>query len=83
LEVLSPDGFESAFAAMAREHAEAFLVLGDPLLLTHRIRIVDLVAKGQLPAMYDLREFVEAGGLMAYGPSLPDLFRRTAYYVES
>ncbi len=82
LEVRSPDEFESAFAAMAREHAEALLVLGDPLLLTHRIRIVDLVAKGQLPAMYDLREFVEAGGLMAYGPSLPDLFRRAAYYVD-
>ena len=43
--MLSPDGFESAFAAMAREHAEALLVLGDPLTLTSRIRVVDLVAK--------------------------------------
>jgi len=82
VEVRGPDEFESAFAAMAREHAEALLVLGDPLTLTHRIQIVDLVAKGRLPAMYDLREFVEAGGLMAYGPSLPDLFRRAAYYVD-
>jgi putative ABC transport system substrate-binding protein len=82
LEVRSPDEFESAFAALTREHAEALLVLGDPLILTHRIRIVDLVAKGRLPAMYDLREFVEAGGLMAYGPSLPDLFKRAAYYVD-
>lgn len=67
---------------MTREHAEALLILGDPLTLTHRIRIVDLVAKDRLPAMYDLRESVEAGGLMAYGPSLPDLFKRAAYYVE-
>jgi putative ABC transport system substrate-binding protein len=82
LEVRGPDEFEGAFAALTREHAEALLVLGDPMALTYRIRIVDLVAKGRLPAMYDLREFVEAGGLMAYGPSLPDLFRRAAYYVD-
>jgi putative tryptophan/tyrosine transport system substrate-binding protein len=82
LEVRGPDEFENAFTALTREHAEALLVLGDPLTLTYRIRIVDLVAKGRLPAMYDLREFVEAGGLMAYGPSLPDLFRRAAYYVD-
>ena len=82
MEVRGPDEFEGAFAAMTREHAEALLVLGDPLTLTYRIRIVDLVAKSRLPAMYDLREFVEAGGLMAYGPSLPDLFKRAAYYVD-
>ena len=82
MEVRGPDEFEGAFAAMTREHAEALLVLGDPLTLTYRIRIVDLVAKNRLPAMYDLREFVEAGGLMAYGPSLPDLFKRAAYYVD-
>jgi putative ABC transport system substrate-binding protein len=82
LEVRGPDEFESAFAAMTREHAEALLVLGDSMTLTYRIRLVDLVAKSRLPAMYDLREFVEAGGLMAYGPSLSDLFRRAAYYVD-
>jgi putative ABC transport system substrate-binding protein len=82
LQVQSPDEFESAFAAMTREHAEALLVLGDSMTLTYRIQIVDLVANSRLPAMYDLREFVDAGGLMAYGPSLPDLFRRAAYYVD-
>jgi len=46
------------------------------------MRIVDLAAKSRLPTMYDVREFVEAGGLMAYGPSLPDLFRRAAAYVD-
>jgi len=46
------------------------------------MRIVDLAAKSRLPTMYDVREFVEAGGLMAYGPSLADLFRRAAAYVD-
>jgi putative ABC transport system substrate-binding protein len=81
LEVRGPDDFESAFAAMTREHAEALITLGDPLTVSHRMRIVDLAAKGRLPTMYDARESVEAGGLMAYGPSMPDLFRRAAAYV--
>jgi len=82
LEVRGPDEFDSAFAAMATEHADALITLGDPLTVSYRIRIVDLAAKSRLPAMYDLREFVDAGGLMAYGPSLPDLFRRAAAYVD-
>jgi putative ABC transport system substrate-binding protein len=82
LEVRGPDEFESAFAAMTGEGAEALITLGDPLTVTYRIQIVDLAAKSRLPAMYDLREFVEAGGLMAYGPSLPGLFRRAAAYVD-
>ena len=69
LEVRGPDDFDSAFATMLREHTEALMTLGDPLTLTYRIRIVDLAAKHGLPAMYDLREFVDAGGLMAYGPA--------------
>ncbi len=76
------DEFDTAFAALTGERAEALLVLEDPLTVTYRIRIVDLVAKSRLPAMYAVREFVDAGGLMAYGPSLPDLFRRAAYYVD-
>jgi putative tryptophan/tyrosine transport system substrate-binding protein len=82
LEVRGPDEFESAFAAMTGEHAEALMTLGDPLTVSYRIQIVDLAAKSRLPAMYDLREFVEAGGLMAYGPNLPGLFRRAAAYVD-
>jgi hypothetical protein len=72
LEVRGPEDFESAFAAMTNERAEALITLGDPLTVSHRMRIVDLAAKSQLPTMYDVREFVEAGGLMAYGPSLPN-----------
>jgi len=82
LEVRGPEEFESAFAAMTRDRAEALITLGDPLTVSHRMRIVDLAAKSRLPTMYDVREFVEAGGLMAYGPSLADLFRRAAAYVD-
>jgi putative ABC transport system substrate-binding protein len=82
LEVRGSEEFERAFAAMTTEHAEALITLGDPLTVSHRMRIVDLAAKSRLPTMYDVREFVEAGGLMAYGPSLPDLFRHAAAYVD-
>jgi putative tryptophan/tyrosine transport system substrate-binding protein len=82
LEVRGPEEFESAFASMTRDRAEALITLGDPLTVSHRTQIVDLAAKSRLPAMYDVREFVEAGGLMAYGPSLADLFRRAAASVD-
>jgi putative ABC transport system substrate-binding protein len=52
------------------------------MLFTERRRLVDLAAKNRLPAVYVQREFVEAGGLMAYGPNLADLFRRAATYVD-
>jgi putative ABC transport system substrate-binding protein len=70
------------FAAMVRERAVALLVLSDPLTVLHRTRLADLAAKRRLPTMYPWREFVDAGGLMAYGPSLPDLYRRAATYVD-
>ena len=58
------------------------MVLEDGMFLNHRIRIVDLAAKNLLPATYGLREFVDAGGLMFYGASLSDMFRRAAVYVD-
>ena len=82
LEVREPDGFDRAFAAMTRERAGALLVQADGMFLLHRTRIAVLAAKSRLPAMYQLREHVEAGGLMSYGASLPDLFRRAATYVD-
>jgi putative tryptophan/tyrosine transport system substrate-binding protein len=82
LEVRGPDEFERAFAAMSSERAEALIIFGDPLTVSFRIQIMDLAAKNRLPAMNDLREFVDAGGLMAYGPSLLGLFRRAAANVE-
>jgi putative ABC transport system substrate-binding protein len=73
--------FDSAFASMARWRADALIPLPSPMLFAERQRIVDLAAKHQLPAMYIGREFVDVGGLMAYGPSQFDLIRRGATYV--
>ncbi len=82
LEVRGPDDFETAFAAVTRERAGALLVAADGMFLLHRARIADLAAKTRLPAMYGLREYVDAGGLVVYGPSLRENFRRAATYVD-
>jgi putative ABC transport system substrate-binding protein len=81
LEARGSEQFDSAFAAMARERADALLVLADPLFWSHRTRIADLAAKSRRPAIYGRREHVEAGGLMAYAPSVAELLRRAATYV--
>jgi putative tryptophan/tyrosine transport system substrate-binding protein len=62
--------------------ADALIVLLDPLFMSQRARLVALTATSRLPAMYNFREDVETGALMAYGPSFPDLFRRAATYVD-
>jgi putative tryptophan/tyrosine transport system substrate-binding protein len=82
VEVRSPDGFESAFAAIVREHPDALLMTADTMLTLHALRIIDFAAKRRLPTMFQTRELVEAGGLMSYGASLPELFRRAATYVD-
>ncbi len=82
MEVREPNDFETAFLALPRERTDSLLTFAHALTIPHRGRIVDLAAKSRLPAMYGLREFSDAGGLMAYGPSLPDLFRRAAFYVD-
>jgi putative ABC transport system substrate-binding protein len=83
-EVVGKHEIDRAFAAMARERADALLVLLDPILARSRQReqIVDLAARSHLPAMYALRLHVEAGGLMAYGANIFDLYRRAAIYVD-
>jgi len=80
--VRSPKDFQPAFAAMTRARAEAVVVLADPLTITYRTQIVDLAAKSRLPTIHPFRESVEAGGLMAYGVDLPDMYRRAAPYVD-
>jgi putative ABC transport system substrate-binding protein len=82
LEARGPDNFERAFAAMTRERAGALFVVADGMFLLHRTRIVGLAAKHRLPAMYALRGFVDAGGLVVYGASLSDNSRRAATYVD-
>jgi ABC-type uncharacterized transport system substrate-binding protein len=82
VEARGPDAFDRAFADMARAHAGALLVLGDAMSFQHRRRLAELAATNRLPTMHNIRPFVEAGGLMAYGPSTPDLRRRAAVYVD-
>jgi len=82
LEARGPEQFEPAFAAMVRGQAAALLTLTDSMFWLHRRRLAELEAKHRLPTMHDLREFVEAGSLMSYGPDLADLFRRAATYVD-
>ena len=82
VEVDQPGQLEGAFAAMTAQHAAALIVTPSPFNLAHRDRIVSLAAKHRLPAMYGLAAFVEAGGLMAYGASLRELYRRAATYVD-
>jgi hypothetical protein len=82
LEVRSPDEFDQAFTAMTSEHADALVLIPSGLFFSHRRRLAELAVQHWLPAMFLEREFVEAGGLMAYGPSLADLSRRAATYVH-
>jgi putative ABC transport system substrate-binding protein len=82
LEARGPNDFDGAFAAMATERVGALLVLSDAMFNLHRTRLADLAARSRLPAAYGTRESVEAGGLMSYGPSLRDLYRRSATFVD-
>ena len=81
-EISTEDELENAFAAMNRAAAQALIVLTDPILFSQRKRTVDLAGKYKLPAVYFFQGFVEEGGLMSYGPSDTDLFRRAAGYVD-
>jgi putative ABC transport system substrate-binding protein len=74
--------FDAAFATINDRQFNALLTLVDPFTREHRQRIVDFAAKRRLPAIYESREFVDAGGLISYGPSLPALQRRAADYVS-
>ncbi len=73
---------ESVFSAISRERPDALLVASFPLTLRHRARVIELTAKRRLPTLYDAVLFVDAGGLMSYGPRSADLYRRAAIYVD-
>src|SRR5262245_22050986 len=82
VEASGPDQFAAAFAGMARGHTEALLTLEDSMFWLNRRVLAEIEAEHRLPTMHPLREHVEAGSLMAYGPDLRDLFRRAATYVD-
>ena len=82
LDVLGPKDIETAFRAASKGRADAVLVLGNPVATDHRTQMIDLAVKNRLPAMYPQNDYMDAGGLMFYGPSITDLFHRAATYVD-
>jgi putative ABC transport system substrate-binding protein len=82
LAVRGVDGFDSAFEAARHGRAGCIITLEDPFTITHRARIVELAWKHRLPALYGRRLYVDAGGLMSYGPDPIDQYRRAAIYVD-
>ncbi len=82
VEARGPADIDRAFSDMTRARAGALTVLTSAMFYSERRRLVDLAAKNRLPAVYPWRELVDAGGLMSYGPNIPDLFRRAATYVD-
>ena len=81
IEVRAPADFDAAFATMTKDRPDALLTVVDAFTLQHRKRIVDFAAAHRIAAVYETREFVDSGGLISYGPSLADSYRRAAAYV--
>src|SRR5262249_61541984 len=77
-----PGELDQVFAGFATPHPEAIYVSADSMFYQHRARLAQLAAKSRLPAMWGLRDYAEAGGLMAYSTDLHDLARRAAGYVD-
>ena len=82
VELRDADELEGAFRSARNDHAQAVHVLPSPFFASRRRLLAELAARYRLPAMYEFREYVLDGGLMSYGPSLPDMFRRAASYVD-
>jgi putative ABC transport system substrate-binding protein len=82
IEARKPDELDAAFAAITAQRADAVLVLTDPITFRNRGRIIEFAARNRLPAMYEVREFVNDGGLMSYGPSLVAMIRRVPVFID-
>jgi putative ABC transport system substrate-binding protein len=82
LDVLGPKDIETGFRAASKGRVDAVLLLQSSVLISQRAQVVELAAKSRLPAIYSATEFVEDGGLVSYGVSITDLFRRAATYVD-
>ena len=81
-DIRTADDLPTAFDAGARGRAEGLLTTAESIFVVHRKRVVELAAQHRLPGMYPYREMVEVGGLMSYGPTIADLYRRAATYVD-
>ena len=82
LDARNPAEIERAFGSAVGAHADALIVFDDPVLWSYRRQIVALAARQRIAVIYGLRDFVDDGGLMSYGPNRPDQYRRTAGYVD-
>src|SRR5215467_2652701 len=82
VEAGNADELNSAFSAINEKRPDALLVIASPILSANRTQIARFATSSRLPAMYPYSEFVDAGGLMSYGPHQPDLYRRAATYVD-
>ena len=83
VEVPRAEDFDRAFSAITKDRAQAFVLpAGNPVAFSNRGQIASFAQKNRLPSIYGAKEYVDAGGLMSYGPSLPDMFRRAATYVD-
>jgi putative ABC transport system substrate-binding protein len=80
--VRDPEDLQGAFSAMTRERVQALTVPPDGMFLAHQARIIDLAATHRIPTMYGVRELAGAGGLMAYGVNLPEMYRHGAFFVD-
>jgi putative ABC transport system substrate-binding protein len=81
VEASTVDELEKAFASAAKKKANALIVCADPFFTSQRKKIVALAKKYKLPAAYSFREYAEAGGLMSYGPNLPEVYRHVGQYA--
>ena len=83
LDILDPKNIETSFRAATKGRADAILVMNSPVFIAHRKQVTDLAVKNRLPAISYSTEFVEDGGLMSYGVSFADMYRRAATYVDN
>ncbi len=82
LGVREPDDFAEAFSAMTRRRPDAMFLVADALTILNRKRVIEYAAAHRIPAMYEFTSLVQDGGLMSYGPSPEDGFRRAALYID-
>jgi putative ABC transport system substrate-binding protein len=82
VEVRQPEELDRAFAAITSQRADGVLILTDPITFRQRGRIIEFATRTRLPSMFEVREFVDEGGLMSYGPSLAAMIRRAPFFID-